>query len=341
MPVMQMRTSDDAYPLERLDFGAIDTGTTSVQLGFRLWNDKPISVTGELIGTGVGTRVSFTTQFKPIVQHPNAPVAVFVDGSAASGVTVDYTNGMIVFSAPPALGALVTVDYKYSVGSADAEAVVVTMEQVASFAGNGVSQQFALPSRCITPIKLLVAGVEVAPDTGYVITEEGDALYINEAPANGAAVLFAYVDTVCQGGYYELRSSGIDNPLVYDDIVDDEETAFFKLGGVFSQTGKLIGTGNGSNTVFDTGTPMIVNVSEVTVGGTEVFDYSLNNVTGVITLHTAPANSAQVRIDYTYERSHRIGSIKKWSGRRCYLRASLPYDAPNSVLTARLRVISQ
>jgi len=338
---MQMRTSDDAYPLERLDFGAIDTGTTSVQLGFRLWNDKPVSVTGELVGAGDGTKTAFPTQFKPIVQHPNSPMAVFVNGNAATGVTIDFNNGLIVFGSPPVSGALVTVDYKYSVGSHDADAVVITMEQVASFAGNGSSQMFTLPSRCLTPIKLLVGGVEVAHETGYTLMDGGNSLYINEAPEASEAILFAYSDTVCQGGYYEVRSSGIDNPLQQDDFADDEESAFYKLGGVLSQTGKLIGTGNGSKKVFETGTPMVVSVSKVTVGGTEVADYSLNNVTGVLTFQTAPSNNAEVRIDYKYERSHRIGNIPKWAGRRCYLRATLPYDAPNAVLTARLRVISQ
>lgn len=341
MPVMQMRTSDDAYPLERLDFGAIDTGTTSVQLGFRLWNDKPISVTGELIGTGNGSKVSFPTQFKPLINHPNASIAVFVDGSAASGVTVDHDNGLIVFGTPPATGKLVTVDYQYSIGSTDANSVVITMEQVVGFAGDGVTKKFTLPSRCLTPIKLLVAGVEVPLTTGYTIQDNGDSLYLTDAPEANEAILFAYADTVCQGGYYEVRSSGLDNPLSQTGMDDDEETAFYKIGGIFSVTSKLIGTGNGSNKVFDIGHTLVQNVTLVTVGGSEITDYSLNNVTGAITFGSAPANNAEVRVSGSYERSHRIGNIKKWAGRRCYLRASLPYDAPNAVLTARLRVISQ
>lgn len=341
MPVMQMRTSDDAYPLERLDFGAIDTGTTSVQLGFRLWNDKPISVTGELLGTGDGSKVSFPTQFKPLVNHPNAPIAVFVDGSAASGVTVDHDNGLIVFGTPPAVGGLVTANYQYSIGSTDANAVVITMEQVVGFAGDGETHTFTLPSRCLTPIKLLVAGIEIPLSSGYELQDNGDTLYIMDAPEVSAAILFAYADTVCQGGYYEVRSSGMDNPLTQTGMDDDSETAFYKVGGIFNVTSKLVGTGNGSNKVFSIGHTMIQGVTLVTVGGSEITDYSLNNVTGVITFGSSPANNAEVRVSFSYERSHRIGNIKKWAGRRCYLRASLPYDAPNAVLTARLRVISQ
>lgn len=341
MPVMQMRTSDDAYPLERLDFGAIDTGTTSVSLGFRLWNDKPISVTGELLGTGDASKVSFPTQFKPLVNHSNSPVAVFVDGSAATGVTVDHTNGLIVFGSPPAAGALITADYKYSIGSYNADSVVITMEQVVGFAGDGVTRKFSLPSLCLTPIKVLVAGVEIPLGSGYEIQDSGGSLYLMSIPEAGEAVFFAYADTVCQGGFYEVRSSGIDNPFSQDGMDDDEETAYYKIGGIFTVAGVLIGTGNGANKVFSIGHTLIQNITLITVGGTTVSDYALNNVTGVITFGSAPANNAEVRFSGSYERSHRIGNIKKWAGRRCFLRASLPYDAPNAVLTARLRVISQ
>ncbi|MCF4150233.1 hypothetical protein L2W58_00220 [Dethiosulfovibrio sp. F2B] len=341
MPIMQLRTSDDAYPLSRLDFGAIDTGTTSVQIGFRLWNDRPTQVSGELLGTADGARVSFATQFKPLVNHPEAPVAVKVDGSPATGVSVDHENGLIVFSTPPADGKVITCDYAYSVGSTDANAVIVTMEQVAGFAGDGVTRSFPLPSRCLTPLKLLVGGVEIPEGTGFEIRDDGESLYIMEPPEANESVLFSYVDPVCQGGYYETRSSGLDNPYDQSNMADDAEAAFFKLGGAFSVENRLVGTGDGSKKIFDTGTPLIRGVSKVLVGGQEVTDYALNNVKGTVTFGAAPAVDSEIRMDYSYERGHAIGNIRQWSGRRCFLRASLPYDAPNSVLTARFRVISQ
>nr|WP_321499378.1 hypothetical protein [uncultured Dethiosulfovibrio sp.] len=341
MPIMQMRTSDDGYPLSRLDFGAIDTGTTSVQIGLRIWNDRPSPVTGELLGTGDGTRVSFSTQFKPLVNHPEAPIAIKVDGVAATGVSVDHENGLIIFSSPPANGKVVTCDYGYSVGSTDANTVVLTMEQVAGMAGDGVTRTFPLPSRCLTPLKLLVGGVEIPQGTGYEIRDDGGTLYIVDPPEANQAVQFSYVDGVCQGGYYELRSSGLDNPYGQSNMADDAETAFFKLGGFFHVKDRLVGTGDGAKKTFETGTALIHKVTKVLVGGQEVTDYALNNVRGTVIFGTPPGNGAEVRMDYSYQRGHAIGNIRKWSGRRCFLRASLPYDAPNTVLTARLRVISQ
>ncbi len=340
MPVMQLRTADDAYPLSRMDFGAKDTGTTSTQIGFKIWNDRPVTVTGELLGTGDGTRTSFPTAFKPIVNHANCAIAVKVDGVAATGYTIDHENGNISFGTPPASGVVVTCDYAYSVGSVDAATVVLIVEQTAGFVGDGSDHTFSLPTACIQAVKLLVAGIEI-PSSGFSLQDSGMTLYISEAPAVGAAIQFYYVDAVCQGGYYEVRSSGVQNPYSQSGMADDAESAFFKLGGLFTLTSRLLGTGDGTIKVFSTGTPILRTVTQVTVGGVETTDYSVNNVTGVITLGTAPANAAEVRATYTYERGHKIGNIKQWTGRTAYLRVALPYDAPNSVLSTRVRVVSQ
>ena len=251
---------------------------------------------------------------------------------------MDHTNGIISFTSPPASGTVVTIDYYYSVGSSDANNVVLTVEQSAGFAGDGGTHKFSLPTRCLTPLKLLVAGVE---SSGYELQDNGDSLYITDAPGTNTAVQFYYIDTVCQNGYYEARSSGVLNPLSQSGITDDAETAFYKLGGLLSVSSKLIGTGDGATLAFATGTPLIKEITKVTAAGVEITDYSVNNVTGVITFGTAPASAAEVRATYTYERGHKIGNIPQWCGRKCFVRCTLPYDAPNSVLNTRIRVITQ
>jgi len=333
-----MRTNDDASNLERVDYGPVDTGTTSLAQGFNLWNDKSVHVTGELLGTGDGTKTTFAAAFKPFVNDTNAVISVKVDGTAATGYTIDHANGIVSFTTPPAASVVVTIDYYYSVGSSDANNVVLTVEQSIGFAGDGSTHKYTLPTRCLTPLKLLVAGVE---SSGFELQDNGDSLYITDAPVANAAIQFYYIDTVCQNGYYEARSSGILNPLSQSGITDDAESAYYKLGGLLSLTSKLIGTGDGSTLVFDTGTPLIKTVSKMTVSGVEVADYSINNVTGVITFGTAPASAAEVRATYTYERGHKIGAIPQWCGRKCFLRCTLPYDAPNSVLATHMRVITQ
>ncbi len=104
-------------------------------------------------------------------------------------------------------------------------------------------------------------------------------------------------------------------------MADDAESAFFKLGGLFTLTSRLLGTGDGTIKVFSTGTPILRTVTQVTVGGVETTDYSVNNVTGVITLGTAPANAAEVRATYTYERGHKIGNTSS-DRRTAYLRCA-------------------
>ena len=44
---------------------------------------------------------------------------------------------------------------------------------------------------------------------------------------------------------------------------------------------------------------------------------------------------------YTYERAHQIGNIRQWAARKVYPRVSLPYDAANTTLTAKIRVVAQ
>ena len=340
MPIMQLRTADDAYPLADLDYGRIDTGTTSVSLGLRLWNDKPVAVTGELLGTGDGSRTSFAAAFRPFVNHANAPVAVKVDGTPATGFTVDHAGGLILFNQAPPAGKLVVADYAYSVGSIDSSAVVLTVQQVKQFAGDGGTRSFPLPSRCLTPLKLLVAGVEI-PSTGYELRDGGMTLYLNDPPPANTTAQFSYADPVCQGGYYEIRSSGVDNPYAQTGMTDDAQSAFYKLGGVFSFTNRLVGTGDGTKTSFDLGGVLVRSVTKVKVGGADVTGYSLNHVTGTLVFQSPPSSGAEVRVDYSHERGHRIGNIRQWCGRRLFLRASIPYDAPNAVLSARLRVVSQ
>ncbi len=198
MPVMQLRTADDAYPLSRMDFGAKDTGTTSTQIGFKIWNDRPVTVTGELLGTGDGTRTSFPTAFKPIVNHANCAIAVKVDGVAATGYTIDHENGNISFGTPPASGVVVTCDYAYSVGSVDAATVVLIVEQTAGFVGDGSDHTFSLPTACIQAVKLLVAGIEIPlPDSP---SDSGMTLHIGSAGGrSGDPVLLRRA--VCPGRY--------------------------------------------------------------------------------------------------------------------------------------------
>lgn len=75
------------------------------------------NIIGEAVGTGNGTATAFATDF---VHATNA--TIYVDGVAQTGVTVSdsatVTNN-IVFTTPPASGAVITADYHTSVIAKD------------------------------------------------------------------------------------------------------------------------------------------------------------------------------------------------------------------------------
>jgi len=338
--LIQLRTGDDAAPIERLMFGTIDAGTISAPHQFLVWNDKPHQVTGELLGTGTGAKVAFPMAHAPLVNHVNAPVSVFVNGTAASGVAIDYANGQVVFSQAPASGVAVTANYWHGGESADSTCMAVTARQLAQWAGDNTTKKFLLPTRCSVMIAVRVGGAMLAPGE-YELQDGNTAVYIPSAPAANVAVSAWYVDTLVQAGYYEVRSNGLWNPLNVSGITDDAENAYFPIGGILERTNHLVGTGNGTNKNFDTGTPLILDITQVTVAGSPVSEYTANTVSGVIQFVNAPANNAEVRATYRYERAHRLGNIKRWSARKCWVRVSMPYDGPNESVSAMIRVIAQ
>lgn len=75
------------------------------------------NITGEAIGTGDGSTVDFATYF---TDATNA--TIYVDGVAATGVTVDNTSAVtnnVHFATAPATGAVITGDYHTAVIAKD------------------------------------------------------------------------------------------------------------------------------------------------------------------------------------------------------------------------------
>lgn len=338
--LIQLRLGDDSNPIERLMFGTVDAGTISAPMQFLTWNNRPAQITGELLGEGDGTRVAFPTGRAPLVNHTNAPVSVFVNGSPASGVAVDHENGQIVFSQAPASGVAVTATYWYGGVSNDAQCVAITARQMAQWAGDNTTKKFTLPTRCSVMVSVRVGGAMLAPGE-YELQDGNTSLYIPSAPAANVAVSAWYVDSLVQAGYFECRSSGLMNPLNVSGVSDDAEAAYYPIGGMLTRANHLVGTGNGTNKDFNTGTPLIFEVTGVTVGGSPVADYTVNTVSGVIQFVSPPANNAEVRASYRYERAHRVGNIKQWTARKAFVRVNVPFDGPNESLAAQIRVVAQ
>ena len=81
-------------------------------------NDEP-PITGENLGTGDGSTKEFTTAKKPIYRFSEK---VYIDGTQQTrdqDYTVDWYNGIITFTNPPANGASITIDYTWTLKTMD------------------------------------------------------------------------------------------------------------------------------------------------------------------------------------------------------------------------------
>ena len=78
-------------------------------------------VVGEAIGTGNGSKVDFGTYFTDV-----SNAVIYVDGVAATGVTVDNTTSVtnnIHFFSPPAAGSVITGNYHTAIVAKDSNSL--------------------------------------------------------------------------------------------------------------------------------------------------------------------------------------------------------------------------
>ena len=98
-----------------------------------------------------------------------------------------------------------------------------------------------------------------------------------------------------------------------------------KLGAVYAPT-ETEGTidygnttdsfvGDGTTTEFELNNEYVVRDSEsVTVDGTEVYNYDINYITGIITFDEAPADTTDIQVEYDYlEGIEQVAGFFEWS----------------------------
>ena len=94
--------------------------------GFRFKDWSDYRVTGQLIGTGNGTQTAFQltktytsggeNETRPLKKPVSGTVKIYKDSVLqSSGVTVDYTTGVVTFTTAPAAGVLITADCEFDV----------------------------------------------------------------------------------------------------------------------------------------------------------------------------------------------------------------------------------
>jgi len=72
--------------------------------------DKLVTVTGEAVGTGDGTKKVFDLAHKPVKEDSQT---IYVDQPSPPTYTIDYQAGKITFTTAPDVGAAITADYTY------------------------------------------------------------------------------------------------------------------------------------------------------------------------------------------------------------------------------------
>ena len=73
--------------------------------------------------------------------------------------------------------------------------------------------------------------------------------------------------------------------------------------------------GDGTTTEFELNNEYVVRESEqVTVDGTEVYNYDINYITGIITFDEAPADTTDIQVEYDYlEGIEQVAGFFEWS----------------------------
>ena len=88
---------------------------------FLLTDPSDSSVTGQVIGTGDGVKVTFQLVrqlvpggFVEAIIAPNVVSTIYLNGTPTIGTyTVDPLTGLVTFISPPGAGVVITVDYTY------------------------------------------------------------------------------------------------------------------------------------------------------------------------------------------------------------------------------------
>lgn len=138
-----------------------------------LYGVTTTTVTAEAVGTGDGTRKSWSLANKPVESISEIRVA----GVATTAYTLDYVNGIITFDTAPASGAAIEADYKYydtttkvvtstsDVGSFTASLKVPTGATPGTYTIRGLDGEGNYADATLTVVTCIIT---LSPNKGYV-----------------------------------------------------------------------------------------------------------------------------------------------------------------------------
>jgi uncharacterized protein (TIGR02217 family) len=95
-------------------------------VGFRFKDWTDYKATAQVLGTGDGVLTQFqlvkkyvsgaTEELRPITKPISGSVKIYLNGVLkTSGLTINYTTGLVIFTVAPAASVVVTADYEFDV----------------------------------------------------------------------------------------------------------------------------------------------------------------------------------------------------------------------------------
>jgi len=186
----------------------------------------------------------------------------------------------------------------------------------------------------VTPSRVYEVTVEDVITTDYTLT--GADIVFDTAPTLSDAILVIYEDETCTKQVMRVRSNGVEDPDATG-FTDDLESAYTPIGGTDSVTDEEVGTGAGVDVLFQLDNPCILaDTLVVSVAGTPVTNFTLDEVTGSIEFDAAPTGA--ITATYDYYLAHQIGGIPAGAARHIFVRGYAPSDATVTRADASLEV---
>ncbi len=326
MSVPNLTMERDGNPLGVLAFEPRPMGSTGAAIPVTVWNDKPVSVANESVGTGDGVKAVFS------LAHGNVLAGtyqVLVDGvtkAEPGDYSINRVTGAITFvsGAIPASGKAVVASYIYGTGAGFAENVWLVARRRAVDSGDGAKTEFQTPTPILAVYEVLVDNAVV---TGW--TQGAAAITFASAPAAGAVVEIWYEDDGIAAGAVQVRSSGVVDPHNRG-IVDDAAVSSVSVGGSDEITDEAVGQGDGGSTVFPVGhPPMVFRSVSAKVDGVAT-PCTAHPLSGEVEFETPPAAGKAILVSYRRLRAARLGAIPPNCGRTVILRGRAPSVSPAS-----------
>jgi len=240
---------------------------------------------GEAVATGNATTTVFNLEHTPVIPQSET---VYLDGVVTTDYEIDYASGAVAFTAAPGEGVVITADYDYEALNYDYYTIKYDSNgnklwEVAYDAG-GRDEAFAV---AVDSENNIIVGGRASEDFCLIkYSPEGNKLWDDPVSYDGGA----------EDGINSMAVDSADNIIV---------TGYSKISHVYHRDGEVVGTGNGTTTLFNLKhSPITAESETIYLGGEVTTDYQINYTSGAVTFAVAPVEGVVITADYDYEETN-------------------------------------